>query len=170
LEVLARADRLFRLACCRKYNARAQTNDPRFHVGWAHLDKEVEGVQIIPRDEQRLVLTTERAQQSVGSFRPEENGAKIFDMTFELADRPDFLWDESLSREDLKKILASGNEEERLYYAAKILREARFEEVWDYLSPAFLAFYWEKLRWRLGRRKKFWEFLYATWCSHGLMP
>ncbi len=87
-----------------------------------------------------------------------------------LTDRPDFLWDESLTREDLKKILAGANEEERIYYAAKILREARFEEVWDYLSPAFLAARWEKLRWRLGRRKGFWEFLYATWRRHGLIP
>ena len=73
-------------------------------------------------------------------------------------DRPAFLWDEPLTRDDLEKLLASQNEEESLYYAAKILREARFEEVWNYLSPDFLAAHWEKLRWRLGRRKKFWEF------------
>ena len=86
-----------------------------------------------------------------------------------IAERPDFLWDEDLSREDLKRILNSGNEEERLYYAGKILREARFEEVWDYISPAFLASHWEKLRLRLGRKKKFWEFLYTTWQRHGLV-
>jgi len=84
-------------------------------------------------------------------------------------DRPDFLWDEPLSRGDLKTLLDSGDEEERLYYAAKILREARFEEVWDYLSPAFLASRWEKLRWRLGRKKKFWEFVYTVWRRHGLI-
>jgi len=84
-------------------------------------------------------------------------------------DRPDFLWDERLSRGDLKKILASQDEEESLYYAAKVLREARFEEVWEYLSPAFLASHWEKLRARLGRKKQFWEFLYTTWRAHGLI-
>jgi hypothetical protein len=87
----------------------------------------------------------------------------------ELNDRPDFLWDERLSRNDLKTLLDSRNEEERLYYAAKILREATFEEVWDYFSPAFLASHWEGLRWRLGRKKGFWEFLYATWRKHGLI-
>ncbi len=84
-------------------------------------------------------------------------------------DRPDFLWDEPLSRDDLKKLLDGENEEERLYYAAKILREARFEEIWDYLSPAFLASHWDKLRWRLGRKKGFWEFFYTTWRRHGLI-
>jgi len=91
-------------------------------------------------------------------------------MIRDLTDRPDFLWDESLTRGDLKKLLDSGDEDERLYYAAKILREAPFEEVWVYLSPAFLASHWEKLRLRLGRRKRFWEFLYTTWQTHGLVP
>ena len=83
--------------------------------------------------------------------------------------RPDFLWDERLSGDDLKKLLNGEDEEQRLYYAAKILREARFEEVWDYLSPAFLASHWEKLRGRLGRKKAFWEFFYSTWHEHGLI-
>jgi len=84
-------------------------------------------------------------------------------------DRPDFLWDEPLSRDDLKKVLAGEDEKESLYYAAKILREARFEEVWEYVSPAFLASHWEKLRARLGRKKGFWEFFYTTWRAHGLI-
>lgn len=84
-------------------------------------------------------------------------------------DRPDFLWDEPLSRDDLKKVLAGEDEKESLYYAAKILREARFEEVWEYFSPAFLASRWEKLRARLGRKKGFWEFFYSTWRAHGLI-
>lgn len=84
-------------------------------------------------------------------------------------DRPYFLWDEPLSRDDLKKVLAGEDEKESLYYVAKILREARFEEVWEYLSPAFVASHWEKLRARLGRKKGFWEFFYTTWCEHGLI-
>jgi len=88
----------------------------------------------------------------------------------EATDRPDFLWDEPTTRSDLKQLLSGGDEEARLYYVAKIMREARFEEVWDYLSPAFLASHWEKLRWRLGRKTKFWEFIYRTWHAHGLIP
>ena len=60
-------------------------------------------------------------------------------MIRESTDRPHFLWDEPLSRDDLKKILDGENEKERLYYATKILREARFEEVWDYLVPSLRA-------------------------------
>ena len=85
------------------------------------------------------------------------------------ADKPDFLWDERLTRANVKQILEGGDVEERLYYAAKILREARFEEVWEYLSPAFLATNWEKLHSRLGRKEKFWAFLYSTWRADGLI-
>lgn len=91
-------------------------------------------------------------------------------MTHDVANKPDFLWDESLSRDELKKLLDLGSEEERLYYAAKILREARFEEVWDYISPAFLAAHWERLRSKLGRKKRFWEFFYAAWRRQALIP
>ena len=90
-------------------------------------------------------------------------------MSHDVTGRPDFLWDEPLTREGLNKLLAGGSDEDRVYYAAKILREARFEEVWEYLSPAFLAANWEKLRWRLGRKKGFWEFIYTTWHGHGLV-
>ena len=90
-------------------------------------------------------------------------------MNQDKTDRPDFLWDEPLSRSDLKQLLDGADEEERIYYAAKILREARFEEVWDYISPAFLSSHWGKLRGILGRRKEFWEFFYVTWRRHGLI-
>lgn len=91
-------------------------------------------------------------------------------MARNVKERPDFLWDEALSREELKEILQRGREEDRLYYAAKILREARFEEVWEYLTPIFVASRWGQLRPKLGRKKKFWEFFFTTWQKHGLIP
>ena len=91
-------------------------------------------------------------------------------MVQDVRERPDFLWDEKLTREELREILRSDREEDRIYYAAKILREARFEEVWDYLSPVFVASSWEKLRLKLGRKREFWEFILAAWRSHGLIP
>jgi ERCC4-related helicase len=40
-EILLRTDRLLKLVRRGKANARARTNDPRFHVGWKHLDDEM---------------------------------------------------------------------------------------------------------------------------------
>jgi len=42
---------------------------------------------------------------------------------------------------------------------AKILREARYEDVWEFLTVDALVGNWEELAPRLGRRRKFWEFL-----------
>lgn len=90
-------------------------------------------------------------------------------MNHDDANRPSFLWDEALTRDGLKQLVQGGDEEVRLYYAAKILREARFEEVWEYFSPTFLAANWDKLHSRLGRKKRFWEFFYSTWRADGLI-
>jgi hypothetical protein len=52
---------------------------------------------------------------------------------------------------------------------AKILREARYEDVWEFLSVDDLVRYWEQLAPRLGRRRAFWEFLLRKWRELGLV-
>ena len=59
--------------------------------------------------------------------------------------RPYFLWDEPLTIRQLREILRSGSEQERLAYMAKILREARYEDVWEFLSVDDLVRHWEQL-------------------------
>ena len=103
-------------------------------------------------------------------FKRAAKNGRLYVMIQSAADKPDFLWDEPLSRDQLKQLMVSGSEEERVYYAAKILREARFDEVWEYLTPVFFDRHWDKLRTRLGRKKRFWQFLRDTWKSHGLIP
>jgi len=83
--------------------------------------------------------------------------------------RPYFLWDEPLTIRQLREILRSGDERERLAYMAKILREARYEDVWEFLSVDDLVRYWEQLAPRLGRRRAFWEFLLRKWRELGLV-
>jgi len=103
-------------------------------------------------------------------FKRVAKNGRLYVMIRSDTDKPDFLWDEPLSRDQLKQLMVSGSEEDRVYYAAKILREARFEEVWDYITPTFFGRQWDKLRTRLGRKKRFWQFLHDTWKSHGLIP
>jgi hypothetical protein len=119
-----------------------------------------------------ILRSNSRSREIPGldKFKRVAKNGRLYLMIQGAADKPDFLWDETLSRDQLKRLLANGNEEERFYYAAKILREARFEEVWEYLTPVFFGRYWDKLRTRLGRKKQFWRFLHDTWKSHGLIP
>lgn len=83
--------------------------------------------------------------------------------------RPYFLWDESLTVEKLHEILSSGNIDEHLYYMAKILREARFEHVWEFLPVRDILANWEHLKKRLGKKKAFWEFFLRKWREDGLI-
>lgn len=69
----------------------------------------------------------------------------------------------------LREILRSGSAQERLAYTAKILREARYEDVWEFLSVDDLVRHWEQLASRLGRRRAFWEFLLRKWRELGLL-
>jgi len=83
--------------------------------------------------------------------------------------RPYFLWDEPLTIRQLREILRSGSEQERLAYMAKILREARCEDVWEFLSVDDLVRHWEQLAPRLVRRRAFLEFLLRKWRELGLL-
>lgn len=51
-----------------------------------------------------------------------------------------------------------------------LMREARFREVWDYLTLDDVLENWEEIRPHLGRMRSFWEFLLDGWRKDGLLP
>ena len=48
--------------------------------------------------------------------------------------RPYFIWDYDLDEKDVKKILKSGDDFNRRWLIARILRSAHFNDVWKYLT------------------------------------
>jgi hypothetical protein len=84
--------------------------------------------------------------------------------------RPYFLWDEDLSIGELRERLKGGDRSERLRLMAKMLREARDSDVWQFVTPAEVADALPALRKRLGRRRAFWDFLIEGWRADGLLP
>jgi hypothetical protein len=70
--------------------------------------------------------------------------------------QPYFVWDEPTTVADLRRHLASGDEDERLLWSARILRDARFDDVWRFLSVKDVVAMWPRLAPRLGRRRAFW--------------
>lgn len=83
--------------------------------------------------------------------------------------RPYFLWDTAMTAGELKRRLREGDDDERLLWMGRIMREARFQDVWEFLTIDDVVSRWEKLRGRLGRMNGFWEFLLETWRAHGLI-
>jgi hypothetical protein len=83
--------------------------------------------------------------------------------------RPYFLWDEDVSIDELRAILASPDSPRRDQILGKMLREARDLDVWCFVKPTDVAGSLERLRRRLGRRYEFWQFLIEGWRADGLL-
>lgn len=84
--------------------------------------------------------------------------------------RPYFLWDEDVSIDELHAALAGGTSpEERLRLLGKLLREARDTDVWTFVTPEDVARALPDLGRRLGRRRRFWDFLIEGWRQDGIL-
>jgi hypothetical protein len=84
--------------------------------------------------------------------------------------RPYFFWDEDVSVEELRAALqAESQADRRLRLLGKLLREARDIDVWNFVTPADVAAALPALGRRLGRRRRFWEFLIEGWRRDGLL-
>ncbi len=83
--------------------------------------------------------------------------------------RPYFLWDEDVSIEELRAVLAGDDDWNRERLAGKMLREARDIDVWHFLTPDEVADLLPRVGRRLGRRRRFWTFLIEGWRSDGLL-
>jgi hypothetical protein len=83
---------------------------------------------------------------------------------------PYFNWDSPVTNAEVRRALRDGTPEDRLYWIARILREAQYADVWQYVSlRQDVLPMWEQLRARLGRRRPFWEFLINRWRRDGLI-
>jgi hypothetical protein len=83
--------------------------------------------------------------------------------------RPYFLWDEDVSVQELKDRLRGPDSAERARLLAKLLREARDIDVWEFVTPEEVARALPAVRHRLGRRLGFWEFLIDGWRADGIL-
>ena len=85
-------------------------------------------------------------------------------------DRPWFLWDVDVSSAGLRDRLQLPDPRIRAQWQGRVLREARVDEVWQYVTLDELLRDWEHLSKHLGRRRAFWAWLIASWRKDGLLP
>ena len=82
---------------------------------------------------------------------------------------PYFFWDRAIALEELHRILADPHHPERLSTVATLLREARPDEVWLFMSPDEVSAILPELLPRLGRQRSFWNWLLGAWREIGLL-
>jgi hypothetical protein len=83
---------------------------------------------------------------------------------------PYFNWDAPVTNAAVRRALLEGTEDDKVFWIARILREARYPDVWSYVRlRRDVLPRWELLRRQLGRQRDFWEFLIGEWREHGLI-
>jgi hypothetical protein len=83
--------------------------------------------------------------------------------------RPYFLWDEDVSVHELRQRLRGTDPAERERLLAKLLREARDVDAWEFVTPEEVAAALPGICHRLGRRRGFWQFLIDGWREDGIL-
>lgn len=75
-----------------------------------------------------------------------------------------------MTNAQVRRVLREGTEEAKLAWVARIMTEARYDDVWKYISLRDdIIPRWDRLSRRLGRRRTFWEFLLSVWTRDGLI-
>lgn len=83
---------------------------------------------------------------------------------------PYFNWDAPVTNAEVRRSIREGTEGERLFWTARVMREAKYGDVWKYLSlRQDVLPRWPLIQARLGRRRAFWEFLIGRWQRDGLI-
>lgn len=85
-------------------------------------------------------------------------------------DRPYFLWDVPVTEAELRLRLRDPDPAIRAQWQACVLREARYEDVWRYLTLDAVLRDWAQIERHLGRRRAFWRYLLDGWRKDGLLP
>ena len=77
--------------------------------------------------------------------------------------RPYFAWDVDLTLEQFESRLADPDPVVRAYFLAKLMRQARPDDVFAFVTPAKIAGAWDLVAPKLGRTRAFWSWLLARW-------
>ncbi len=81
---------------------------------------------------------------------------------------PYFIWDYDLTDADVQAILRGIDEQKKAWLLARLLKSARFEDIWGYISLAELRTIFPKLRLKPQVRAA-WEFALSVWSAEPVL-
>jgi hypothetical protein len=82
--------------------------------------------------------------------------------------RPYFLWDVDMTLEVFLERLRDANPETRAHALGKLLRQAKPDDVFTFVTPAEIRESWPRVEPYLGRTREFWRWLLDTWEEQGV--
>jgi len=77
--------------------------------------------------------------------------------------RPYFLWDLDMTLEAFRALLCDPDADVQAYFAAKLLRQAKPDDVFRFLTLEEIGRLWPRIRGSLGWTGPFWTWLLGEW-------
>jgi hypothetical protein len=77
--------------------------------------------------------------------------------------RPYFLWDCDLTLDRFLIVLQDQNPIVRAYWIGKLMRQAKPDDVFQFVTVDMIETHWPLLERHLGWSREFWTWLLATW-------
>lgn len=77
--------------------------------------------------------------------------------------RPYFLWDMDMTRAQFEQRLCDPDRGVRAYFVGKLMRQAKPDDVFTFVTTTDLANLWPDVQRYLGRTHSFWNWLMRTW-------
>jgi hypothetical protein len=79
------------------------------------------------------------------------------------ARRPYFLWDVDVTVDDFRRRLDDPDPEISSHWLAKLLRQAKPDDVFTFVTRRRIEALWPQVERRLGRSREFWSWILARW-------
>ena len=77
--------------------------------------------------------------------------------------RPYFLWDTEMTLAEFEESLRSSSRPGRAYLVGKLMRQAKPDDVFSFVTTAEIVELWPDLERYLGRERPFWRWLLEYW-------
>ena len=79
------------------------------------------------------------------------------------AGRPYFLWDSDMTLVEFERRLRDEGREGKAYLVGKLMRQAKPDDVFTFVSVDEIVDLWPALQRYLGRHEEFWRWLFEFW-------
>jgi hypothetical protein len=83
------------------------------------------------------------------------------------AGHPYFLWDSQMTLSEFQEGLRDPDPEVRAYLVGKLMRQAKPDDVFTFVSAREIRELWPRLERYLGKTRAFWSWLFDAWEASG---
>ncbi len=77
--------------------------------------------------------------------------------------RPYFLWDCEITLAEFEELLRTGGRDERAYWVGKLMRQAKPDDVFTWVTLREISDLWPDLERYLGKTREFWRWILGQW-------